>query len=73
MISDSHLVHGNRYDCTATAADCEIHAPKAVFEDSLMQAHGYSTLLNPKTESHLVSGYQDFRFPRLQYPNEFWN
>jgi hypothetical protein len=26
------------------------------------------TLLNPKTESHLVSGYQDFRFPRLQYP-----
>jgi hypothetical protein len=31
------------------------------------------TLLNPKTESHLVSGYQDFRFPRHQYPNEFWN
>jgi hypothetical protein len=31
------------YDCTATAADYEIYAPKAVFEDPLMQAHGYST------------------------------
>ncbi|KAH9566271.1 hypothetical protein CY35_04G122700 [Sphagnum magellanicum] len=28
------------YDCTATAADYEIYAPKAVFEDPLMQAHG---------------------------------
>jgi hypothetical protein len=28
------------YDCTATPADYEIYAPKAVFEDPLMQAHG---------------------------------
>ncbi|CAN5969898.1 unnamed protein product [Sphagnum jensenii] len=28
------------YDCTGTAADYEIYAPKAVFEDPLMQAHG---------------------------------
>ncbi|KAH9566278.1 hypothetical protein CY35_04G123000 [Sphagnum magellanicum] len=34
------------YDCTATAADYEIYAPKAVFEDPLMQAHGIRYLIH---------------------------
>ncbi len=38
----THELHTlcDRYDCTATPADYEIYAPKAVFEDPLMQAHG---------------------------------
>jgi hypothetical protein len=28
------------YNCTSTAADYEIYAPNATFEDPLMQAHG---------------------------------
>lgn len=36
---------GNRYNCTATAADFEMYDPKARFEDPLMQAHGYALRL----------------------------
>ncbi|KAH9566275.1 hypothetical protein CY35_04G123000 [Sphagnum magellanicum] len=47
------------YDCTATAADYEIYAPKAVFEDPLMQAHGY-------LRKHRLWTIQSQRRKRLQ-------
>lgn len=37
-----HLL--NLYNCTSTAADYEIYAPNATFEDPLMRAHGVSQI-----------------------------
>ncbi|KAG0612349.1 hypothetical protein M758_6G020400 [Ceratodon purpureus] len=34
----------NLYNCTSTAADYEIYAPNATFEDPLMQAHGVAQI-----------------------------
>jgi len=34
----------NLYNCTSTAADYEIYAPNATFEDPLMRAHGVAQI-----------------------------